>query len=36
LEDAPGGIHILLKGMFIVSVYSIIIKLILTYFCLFT
>ena len=36
LEDALGGTHIVLKGMFIVSVYSIIIRLILTYFCLFT
>ena len=36
LEDTPGGTHIVLKGMFIVSIYSIIIRPILTYFCLFT
>ena len=36
LEEAPGGTHIVLKGMFIVFVYSIIVRLILTYFCLFT
>ena len=36
LEDAPGGTHIVLKGMFIVFVFSIIIRSILTYFCLFT
>ena len=32
LEDAPGGAHIVLKGMFIVYVYSIIIRSIPTYF----